>query len=472
MAIPASGPLTMTTIQTEFGGSNPISLSEYYAGGGLVPAGTTGTYGAVPSSGTISIQKFYGTSNYTGYWAAEFSGVSVAPNGNWVDATGIYLNDNDSGGFIRISPNDTIAYGGTLGISGVGSSTRTFKAVTVDGSGNVYMTGSWDNGVNNRGNFVGKYDSNLSPLWGFVEVGQSGGSDCYKNVFDSSGNLVTCPRASIGTPASTPFLLRISPSGTVVSQTVAKDSTNIETSTAVAKDSSGNLYMIADTLNGSTYRAGVAKFSSTGATQIWNTSLEVSGSNLSTTGLVIDSADNVYVAASPRVGSGSVNAFVRKTNSAGTLIWELKFTFSLPFQDIADISIDASDNIYLSSTTYISSVFTTVVWKFNSSGVFQWGRQLTYAPGGTPASKFAKLYVYGSKLHFTGYNSLVVLPTDGSRTGTYGSWIWATYAAPTTGTFTITPYSATASGTPQFISSTALTMTSTAASVTQTVTAI
>jgi len=63
MTLPSSGPLTLANIQTEFGGSNPISLSEYYAGGAYVPAGTTGTYGAVPSSGAISIQNFYGTSN-------------------------------------------------------------------------------------------------------------------------------------------------------------------------------------------------------------------------------------------------------------------------------------------------------------------------------------------------------------------------------------------------------------------------
>jgi len=63
MAIPSSGAISLSTIQTEFGGANPISLSEYYAGGGLVPPGTTGTYGAVPSSGAISIQNFYGTSN-------------------------------------------------------------------------------------------------------------------------------------------------------------------------------------------------------------------------------------------------------------------------------------------------------------------------------------------------------------------------------------------------------------------------
>jgi len=62
MTLPASGPLTFSDIQTEFGGTNPIALNEYYAGGGLVPAGTSGTYGAVPSSGQISVQNFYGTS--------------------------------------------------------------------------------------------------------------------------------------------------------------------------------------------------------------------------------------------------------------------------------------------------------------------------------------------------------------------------------------------------------------------------
>jgi hypothetical protein len=63
MALPSSGPLTLAQIQSEFGGTNPIGLNEYYAGGANVPAGTTGTYGAVPSSGAISIRNFYGTSD-------------------------------------------------------------------------------------------------------------------------------------------------------------------------------------------------------------------------------------------------------------------------------------------------------------------------------------------------------------------------------------------------------------------------
>ena len=62
MAIPASGALTLAMIQTEFGGINPIGLDEYYAGGANVPSGTTGTNGAVPSSGAIAMSIFYGTS--------------------------------------------------------------------------------------------------------------------------------------------------------------------------------------------------------------------------------------------------------------------------------------------------------------------------------------------------------------------------------------------------------------------------
>lgn len=50
-------------MQTEFGGANPISMSEYYAGGSYVPASTSGANGAVPSSGAISMSKLYGTSN-------------------------------------------------------------------------------------------------------------------------------------------------------------------------------------------------------------------------------------------------------------------------------------------------------------------------------------------------------------------------------------------------------------------------
>jgi len=59
MALPTSGPLSLGNIQTEFGGSNPIALSEYYRGGGLVPNITANN--SIPTSGTIKVGDFYGT---------------------------------------------------------------------------------------------------------------------------------------------------------------------------------------------------------------------------------------------------------------------------------------------------------------------------------------------------------------------------------------------------------------------------
>ena len=63
MALPSSGPLSLSDIQAEFGGTNPISLSEYYKGGAFVL--TTDFAPNVPTSGTIKISDFYGARKTT-----------------------------------------------------------------------------------------------------------------------------------------------------------------------------------------------------------------------------------------------------------------------------------------------------------------------------------------------------------------------------------------------------------------------
>ena len=100
MTLPSSGPLSLSDIQGEFGGSNPIGMNEYYAGGGLVPSGTTGTYGAVPSSGALSIQNFYGTSNFVPVYVEDvFSTWLYAGNGASQTITN-GINLSGSGGLV------------------------------------------------------------------------------------------------------------------------------------------------------------------------------------------------------------------------------------------------------------------------------------------------------------------------------------------------------------------------------------
>ena len=52
MPLPASGSISFAQIQAEFGGSHPISLSEYY-----------GAAGGIPASGSIGLASFHGKSS-------------------------------------------------------------------------------------------------------------------------------------------------------------------------------------------------------------------------------------------------------------------------------------------------------------------------------------------------------------------------------------------------------------------------
>ena len=158
MAIPASGPISLITIQTEFGGSAPTSLNEYYAGGAYVPAGTSGTYGAVPSSGEISLRNFYGTSN----------GPPVPVS---------YANLNLRAYALANGWDGVSAYTATFGANVTIYSTSTsVPALTIDGS--------WPNGVTviNNGSIIGKGGKGgngyLAPSFGELALmsGETGGS--------------------------------------------------------------------------------------------------------------------------------------------------------------------------------------------------------------------------------------------------------------------------------------------------------
>ncbi len=61
MVMPASGPISVEGIQTEFGGVNPIGINEYYRGGGYVP--NISQNNNIPTSGTISVGNFYNSLN-------------------------------------------------------------------------------------------------------------------------------------------------------------------------------------------------------------------------------------------------------------------------------------------------------------------------------------------------------------------------------------------------------------------------
>lgn len=72
MAIPTSKPLAMSTVQTEYGGTNPINLSEYYGKGNAPASGEitlwadfNGTSNIVTVTNVSQEYNWYGDSTYT-----------------------------------------------------------------------------------------------------------------------------------------------------------------------------------------------------------------------------------------------------------------------------------------------------------------------------------------------------------------------------------------------------------------------
>lgn len=86
MPVTSSGAISLADIQAEHGGSDPIGIDEYYRGGGNVDNITPNV--AVPTSGPIGLDDFYGTretETFTGslYDVSTNFFWSLCGYGNW-----------------------------------------------------------------------------------------------------------------------------------------------------------------------------------------------------------------------------------------------------------------------------------------------------------------------------------------------------------------------------------------------------
>ena len=79
MALQGSGAITLAQVQSEFGGSNPISMSEYYRGGSYVPTTVTGSYSSYQGN----------TSTY--YWLTYGNTVTIEWNNSVVYLSLIHI---------------------------------------------------------------------------------------------------------------------------------------------------------------------------------------------------------------------------------------------------------------------------------------------------------------------------------------------------------------------------------------------
>ena len=286
----------------------------------------------------------------------------------------------------------------------LGSSSRdSANGVATDSSGNVYVTGMTNGGLDGCKNagiedlFVVKYNSSGTKQW-TNQLGSSSRDSADDVATDSTGNIyvtgTTYSELDGNTSAGKAdlFVVKYNSSGTH-QWTKQLGTDRYDEARGVATDSSGNVYVVGDTyggLDGNTNAGNndlfVVKYNSSGTKQ-WTKQLGTSSTDLAN-GVATDSSGNVYVAGGTYGGlDGNTNAgyndlFVVKYNSSGTKQWTKQF--GTPSSDLADgVATDSSGNVYVVGYTYgdldgntNTGASDILVVKYNSSGTKQWTKQL------------------------------------------------------------------------------------------------
>jgi len=281
------------------------------------------------------------------------------------------------------------------------------NGVATDSSGNVYVTGGTKGGLDGNtsaGNtdlFVVKYNSSGTKQW-TKQLGSSGLDSANGITIDSSGNVyvtgVTFGGLDWNTSAGANdlFVVKYNSSGTK-QWTKQLGSASSDFANGVATDSSGNVYVVGGTkgakLNSDNKRgmteAFVIKYNSSGARQ-WTRLLGTWRKDFANA-VAIDSSGNIYVAGAterdledePRKDfAGKDDLFVVKYDSKGKKQWT-KQLGTKRNDRATGVATDSSGNIYvtgytywgLDGNTYAGSNDAFVV-KYLDNGTKQWTKQL------------------------------------------------------------------------------------------------
>jgi len=326
---------------------------------------------SLASAQTLDWTRQFGSSGF------EFStGVSADSSGNSYNVgftagvlTSADAQPQSSAGFFDAFVQKRDSAGTEIWTRQFGSAANDFaNDISTDSSGNSYVVGGT----------IGTLSGETS----------SGGTDAFVQKRDSAGNIV--------------FTDQFGTSGLDIAQ-------------GISADSSGNIYLAGrtgGTLPGQTSAGGFDAFlqkRDSAGNIIWTRQFGTSALDVATE-VSVDSSGNSYVVGITQ-GSlsgpnlGNFDAFVRKYDSAGTVVWTRQFGTSA-FDQLTGVAVDGSGNAYVAGFTTGSlsgpnlGNLDAIVRKYDSAGNVVWTRQFGTTGADNAirisADSFGNSYVAGS----------------------------------------------------------------------------
>jgi uncharacterized delta-60 repeat protein len=438
-----SGPTarSWTTVPSNAGIGKNVNNSEYWKG----DVAQVQIYNRALSAAEIQQNYNAFKSRYVNYlftvagsyWIATLGGASSDyGNAIAVDGSGnVYVSGftfssgagNGDATIAKYNSSGTIQWQRTLG----GADTDYGYGIAVDGYGNVYITGlTVSSGAGVQDVLIAKYDTSGAIQWQRTLGGAS--TDTGNAIaVDGSGNVYVTG----STTSSVDVLIaKYNTSGTIQWQRTLGGASN-DIANGIAVDGSGNVYVTGytDSSGAGGQDVLIAKYNTSGGID-WQRTLGGALSDFGY-GIAVDGSGNVYVTGyTGSSGAGVQDVLIAKYNTSGAIQWQ-RTLGGTSVDTVNAIAVDGSGNVYITGSTFSSGAgnYDILIAKYNTSGTIQWQRTLGGASSdqgyGIAVDGSGNLYIIGSTTSSGagGQDVLIAkLPADGSLTGTYGAFTYAT----------------------------------------------
>lgn len=350
-------------------------------------------------------------------WVSKYSGLGNSGNAIKVDGSGnVYVAGSGSGytsnDYITLKYNSEGTKIWAQRYNGPGSKNDVARAIALDASGNVYVTGeSVGEGSPSKHDYATiKYNSAGVQQWVQRYNGPGNEEDKASAIdVDEIGNIYVTG-SSKGSESGLDYAtVKYNSDG--VQQWIQRyngPGNNRDEASAIAVDVGGNVYITGYCyVSGSSYDFASIKYNSDGVEQwIKRYNGPVNQSDQATS-ITVDGSGNVYVTGDSYGGSSTRSDYAAiKYNSEGTEQWIRRYNGPGSGHDYAiSVAADPTGNVYITGYSIGSGTgFDIAVVKYASDGIEQWvGR---YEQTGSTACKPYSMAVDGSgNIFIAGYNN-------------------------------------------------------------------
>jgi len=251
--------------------------------------------------------------------------------------------------------------------------------VAVDGSGNVYVSGSESVSVDDYNIWVRKYNSEGNEVWTSTHNGTANGSDEGSGIaVDGSANVYVAGYEEVIGESINIWVRKYDANGNVAwTRTHNGTADGSDAGNGIAVDESGNVYVTgSEYVDGQDGNVWVRKYDSSGKA-LWTKTYNGACNGYDAgSDIALDRDGNVYVTGSEWVLGEDCNIWVRRYNSEGNEVWTSTFNSTANGSDEGSgIAVDGNGNVYVTGYEYVGGQDCNIwVRKYDSEGNEIWTR--------------------------------------------------------------------------------------------------